>query len=165
MTASESLLGIISYLTQRHGGELIDKGIIDISSSSLFDDDPQSALANVADLTSPSSFCSQNGSVQWVCWDFRALRVRLTNYTVWSADLKSWAIQGSVDGENWTEIDRQTDSQAFKSRSRRSDGRMASFAVTRSAEFRFVRLTQSESHKRTGGLVLHAVAFFGTLLE
>jgi hypothetical protein len=40
--------------------------------------------------------------------------VRPTDYTIWAQYLKSWAIEGSVDSESWTEIDRQTDSSDFK---------------------------------------------------
>jgi hypothetical protein len=66
-----------------------------------------------------------------------------------------------VDGSSWTEFDRQTDNQDFK------DGEQtASFAVSNAADFRFIRLTQTDrNHQRADDLHLAAVEFFGTLVE
>jgi hypothetical protein len=52
-----------------------------ITSKSVLNDDPEYALTNVPDLTSESRFGSKNGPGQWVCWDFRQMRVRPTHYT------------------------------------------------------------------------------------
>jgi hypothetical protein len=51
---------------------------------------------------------------QWVCWDFREIRVHPTHYTIETVWLKSWVVAGSLDGESWTEIHPQTDNQDFK---------------------------------------------------
>jgi hypothetical protein len=43
---------------------------------------------------------------------------------------------------------------------------MASYALSKSAEFRFIRLTQTgENRHNIGDLRINAVEFFGTLLE
>jgi hypothetical protein len=78
------------------------------------------------------------------------MRVRLTGYTIRASDVKSWFVEGSVDGESWMEIDRETD----------QDAGIASFVLSNSLECRFVRLTitDSGSYRR-----LYAVEFFGTL--
>jgi hypothetical protein len=160
MKESKSLDGIISYLTQKHGGNVHEKGIVTITSKSVSNDDPKYAPKNVADLTSDSSFMSKNEPGQWICWDFGEMRIRPTHYTIRTQYLKSWVVEGSLDGRSWTEIDRQTDNQHFKKLNR------ASFAVSNPAEFRFIRLTQTG--KRTYGddyLSLQAVEFFGTLSE
>jgi hypothetical protein len=124
-------------------------------------DDPKYAPKNVADLTSDSNFCSKNEPGQWVCWDFGEMRVRPTHYTIKTLRLKSWVVEGSLDGRSWTEIDRQTDNQDFE------DGwNTASFTVSKPAEFRFIRLTQTDkNHVGDNCLVLFAVEFFGTLSE
>jgi hypothetical protein len=153
---AKSLDGIISYLTKKHGGNVQEKGIVTITSKSC----PYNDLKNVADLTSDAKFCSKNEPGQWVCWDFGEMRVRPTHYTIKGAWLKSWVVEGSLDGSSWTEIDRQTDNQDF------CDWNTASFAVSKPAEFRFIRLTQTDkNHRGYDWLILRAVEFFGTLSE
>jgi hypothetical protein len=142
-----------------------EKGIVTITSKSV--DNPIFSLNNVADLTSRTSFWSKDEPGQWVCWDFGEMRVRVTHYTVRALRLKSWVVEGSLDGDGWffsgtwTEIDRQTDNQDFK------DWNTASFALSKPVEFRFIRLTQTAKRRDWGDdkLVLDAVEFFGTLSE
>jgi hypothetical protein len=161
MKEAKSLEGIISSLTKKHGGNVQEKGIVTITSKSVADDNPKYAPKNVADLTSDSSFASKDEPGQWVCWDFREMRVRPTHYTIRTYWLKSWVVEGSLDGSSWTEIGRQTNNQDF------TDvlGNSASFAVS-TAEFRFIRLTQTDkNHNGRDYLILYAVEFFGTLSE
>jgi hypothetical protein len=88
------------------------------------------------------------------------MRVRPTHYTVTAAWLKSWVVEGSLDGESWAEIDRQTNNQDFEYWS------PAWFAVSNPAECRFIRLTQTDkNHRGNDVLNLYAVEFFRTLSE
>jgi hypothetical protein len=165
--------GIIAYLTKKHGGNVHEKGIVRITSKSV-SDDPKYALTNVAHLTSGASFFeSQNEPGQWVCWDFHEMRVRPTHYTIRAWYLKSWVVEGSLGARSWfpggavqwTEIDRQTDNQDFYSENP-SLARTASFAVSKPAEFRFIRPTQTDkNHYGYDYPRLSAVEFFGTLSE
>jgi hypothetical protein len=159
---AESVEGIIFYLTQKHGGNVHEKEILTITSKSVLNDSPGMALRNVADLTSYSYFQSKNAPGQWICWDFHEMRVRPAHYTIQSCDLKRWVVESSLNGEAWTEIDRKTD---FKDNWTWHIG-MASFAVSNSAECRFIRLTQT-GKTDTGKDILDIQAFevFGTLLE
>jgi hypothetical protein len=153
--------GIISYLTEKHGGNVHDEGIVTITSKSVHDDDPKYAVWNVADLTSTDSiFYSKDEPGQWVRWDFHEMRVRPTHYTVKSYAMRSWVIESSLDGEAWTEIDRKTDNKDFK------DGLgTASFAVSNSAECRFIRLTQTgKNYYGNDCLYIDGFEVFGTLL-
>jgi hypothetical protein len=153
----ESLDGIISYLTRKHGGNVHNKGIVTITPKSVYSDDRKVAPRNITDFTSDSWFYSANAPGQWICCDFREMLVRPTHYTIKSQYLKSWTVESSLDGEAWTEIDRRTDSDDF---------RTASFAVSKSAECRFIRLTQiAKNHGSTDFLTISALEFFGTLLE
>jgi hypothetical protein len=61
----KSLDGIISYLTRKHGGNVHGKGIVAITSKSVFNDDSWCALRNVADLISDSVFRSKCEPGQW----------------------------------------------------------------------------------------------------
>jgi hypothetical protein len=163
---ARSLDGITSYLTRKHGGNVHDKGIVTITSKSVISD-PNYAdarlgdLRNVADLTPRSWFWSKNEPGQWVCWDFHEMRLCPTHYTIYCYDLKSWVVESSLDGRAWTRIDWKTDSQDFK-----GGCAMASFAVSKSTECRFIRLTQTGKDD-VGGDYLYFYAFevFGTLLE
>jgi hypothetical protein len=115
---------------------------------------------NMADPTPLAFFMSRNAPGQWVCWDFVELRIRPTHYTIWASRLRSWVLEGSVDGEIWKEIHRQTNSSHFKM------GTMASFPVSNQMGCRFIRLTQTgQDSDREDFLGLHAVEFFGTLWE
>jgi hypothetical protein len=161
MKSSQSLDGIISYLTKKHGGNVQENGIVAITASSASSGDPDYDLRSMADLDCASYFASKNEPGQWVCWDFRAMRVRPTHYAIRAWHPKSWVVEGLLDGSKWTAIDRKTDNQNFK-----NNWTVASFAVSKPAEFRFLRLTQTgRSHTGNDALLLSAVEFFGTLFE
>jgi hypothetical protein len=185
MKKRKSLDGIIlGYLTKKHSGNVHEKGIITITSKSILNDDPRFALKNVADLGS-GDFRSKNDPWQWVCWDFREMRVRLTHYTICAGCyIKSWIVEGSLDGSSWTEIDRQTENQDFKLRKATdtvtgwdwddkasfavpgATGFFSFFSAAKLPEFRFIRLTQtSQTHDGTDYLILRGLEFFGTLSQ
>jgi hypothetical protein len=158
---ARSIEGIISYLTEKHGGNVHDKGIVTITSKSIADEDRgDENFSDLADLPSYWGFQSKNEPDQWVCWDFHESRIRPTHYTIRSSSVKSWVVESSLDGLNWTEIDRKTDNSDFEPHG------MASFAVSKSAECRFIRLTHTGKNQR-GSNYLHIYAFeiFGALLE
>jgi hypothetical protein len=160
MKDAKSLDGIISRLTKNHAGNVHEKRIVAITSKSVHRN-PVYALKNVVDLTTESRFISLEAPGEWIHWDFGLRRVRPTHYTMKGGILKSWVIEGSVDGKNWTALDQKTDSQEF-----RLDGNKASFDFPKPGDFRFLRLTQTDkNHQGKDILVLRAVEFFGTLLE
>jgi hypothetical protein len=162
MKAAKSLDGIISYLTKKHGGNVHQTETVTITSKSVYGDGPEAASENVADLASDWDFSSNFGPDEWICWDFGKSRVLLTHYTIRCWLLKSWIVEGSGDGDRWTEIDRRTDTLDFKGNTRQT----ASFAVSKPIECRFIRLTTTDKrHDGNLRLVLAAVEFFGTLTE
>jgi hypothetical protein len=167
MREADSLEGIIAYLTKKHEGNVHEKGIITITSKSV-SDDPTEALPRVADLTSRKCAGSTPDEPgQWLCWDFREMRVRPAHYTMRAVNLKSWVLEASLDAENWWEIDRKANSQVFKvGFSEAASWRTVSFAVSKSAECRFIRLTPTDKNTwGTNELCLMAVEFFETLSE
>jgi hypothetical protein len=87
------------------------------------------------------------------------MRIRPTHYIIEACWLKSWVVEGSLDGKSWTEIDRQTDNEDFRL------GGTGSFAISTPAECRFIRLTQADNHIGNNVRILHVVEFFGTLTE
>jgi hypothetical protein len=161
LKADKSLDGVISYLTKQHGGNVHDKGIVTITSKSIFDESRWS-LRNVADLSTDLWFWSKDEPGQWICWDFHEMGIRPTNYTIRARWLKSWVVEGSVDHLTWVEIDRKTENDDFMND---VDPKIASFAVTHSVECRFLRLTQIDNGPTRDPLCLWAVEFFGRMCE
>jgi hypothetical protein len=91
------LEGIISYLTQKHGGNVHDKGIVTTTSKSMCYNKPNWSARNLTELKSSSVFMSAHEPGEWVCWDFHELQVRPTHYTINCYDLKSWVVESSLD--------------------------------------------------------------------
>jgi hypothetical protein len=90
------------------------------------------------------------------------MRIRPAHYTIKTAWLRSWVVESSLDFVNWTEIDLKTDNEDFKP----LVPKKASFSVQKSAECRFIRLTQTGT--RLNGddcLSICATESFGTILE
>jgi hypothetical protein len=152
------LNGIISYLTQKYGGNVHEKQIIQISSKS-FAPEPWLHLRSVATLVLLLGFASEPGPDQWVCWDFHELRICPTQYAVDPWELNSWVVESSLDGEYWTEIDRRIDQHC----PRRG---IASFEIADPLEARFIRLSIVPSLDHPDAtLQLRRVEFFGTVFE
>jgi hypothetical protein len=91
-------------LTAKCSGNIHDRGVVEITASTVFGTDyPQ----NVAAIGTYSSFWSEDEPGQWICFDFKTLRIEPTHYTTWNhhrgeKHLKSWAIEGSDNGSSWT---------------------------------------------------------------
>jgi hypothetical protein len=113
-----------------------------------------------------SEFHSEDELSQWICWDFKTLRIEPTHYTIqtygggpnWS-HLKSWAVEGSDDGSSWTEIHRRENNSDL-------NGRRAvkTFAVSRAGSFRRICLRQTgPNHAGNNHLVLDAFELFGAV--
>jgi hypothetical protein len=89
------------------------------------------------------------------------MRIRPTHSTISLLSLQSWVVEISLDGVAWTEIDRKTDKDDFK-----SGWGEASFAVSKSAECRFIRLSEiGKNHSGNDSLRIRAFEFFGTLFS
>jgi hypothetical protein len=56
---------------------------------------------------------------------------------VTSNHLRSWMLEGSMDGQSWQELDRQENNTVLN-----SQGATATFSISRSSEIQMVRLRQ-----------------------
>jgi hypothetical protein len=160
--------GIISYLTKRYGGHVIDRNIVSITASSI--PYPQThPLRYVADFDNQSYFATQNEANSWICYDFKNMQIKVTHYSIRSRrdgngdHLRSWTLEGSEDGLRWVKIDDRT-----KDTSLNSQGAISSFSISESfqSEFRMIRLLQTG--KNSSGhdcLLVNAIEFFGVLKE
>lgn len=154
-TGPNSLDGIISSLTRQVGGNIHELGLITITSHSLMFDEgpPRYGLKNLANLSSPSWMWSKGGPSEWICWDFREVKVRPSHYTIAGQALQSWILEGSEDGTNWTHLDEQSEIRNFIEGTART-----SFPIANNVDCRFIRLQQRGS---TASLCLQGVEFFG----
>jgi hypothetical protein len=157
------LCGIISYLTSQHGGNVSDRGIVNVSWSTAYSS--SYSAKNAVDLLSTSYFQSLNQPNQWLCYDFKNRKIRPTHYSIHANSsnhwLRSWIFEGSIDGSIWTELDRRTDDQSTN-----SNHPIGTFSISNPCECQFVRLRQTGvSACGYHYLILHAMEIFGDLVE
>jgi hypothetical protein len=142
MNSVRPLDGILSHLSQKHGGNVHDKGIVTITSSSVISTDPQYSAKNLADVNKGCIFSSKNEVNQWVQLDFHYIRVNPIRYSLQSHNcpsncfhLKSWVIEGSIDGSGWTKLERRTNNNDLN-----GPLLISSFSLSRSIDYRLIRL-------------------------
>jgi hypothetical protein len=172
--SSGSLDGIIAYLTDQCGGNVHDRDVVLVKSSMSL---TANAAKNIADLAENSCFSSMSRGREddilhtrnnWICYDFKDRRVIVTHYTLRSnhtggvndANLKSWAIDVSVDGNIWIQIDHKQSNNELNAKNV-----ARTFEVAKRGEIaRFVRLVNiGRNHYGNDRLVLSAFELFGTL--
>jgi hypothetical protein len=155
------LNGIIRYLTKSTGGNLSDRGLVDVTSSSVNRDRvPKHAI----DLDAENDFCSKNLPGQWICLEFKRHRVQTSHYSMRSfnyptgyAHPKSWVIEGSHDNQSWMELDRRFNNDQL-------NGQLltATFHVAKSEFYRYIRLRQTDAnHYGSHWLIISAFELFG----
>jgi hypothetical protein len=157
--------GIIAYLSRRHGGNVHDKGIANVSASSIYG---YTMAKNAVDLANHQQnfFHSLNSPDQWLCYDFKERRIQLTKYSIAAHTngycfLRSWIVEGSEDGSSWTVLDERKSSEEAN-----SDHPIATFSVKSQSTSRFIRLRQTgQNSGDSDSLVLHGFEVFGWLLE
>jgi hypothetical protein len=156
-------------LTSQVGGNVHEKGVVNITSSS--DYDSSYGCWNVADHGSDNIWNSQNIADSWICFEFKRHSVSLKNYTLKSYNgsqgshhPREWVVEGSKDGSTWDNLG----SQNTEELNGPSIVKTFNCSSAKSSEFfRFVRLRQTGrnclSSREYHYFVLQAVEFFGTL--
>jgi len=156
--------GIFSYLTSKHGGNVHDKGIVSVTQSSTYSN---LYAKNCVDLNSDSYSETESQPNQWISFDFKEMKVRVTNYSIRAAHVqgcsnpKSWVIEVCDDGKSWEEVDRQGENQYLN-----GENFSHTFNISNPRFCRFLRLRQISSHQSGSGfLVLRHFELFGSLRE
>ena len=164
MVPVDPLNGIIAHLTRECGGNVHEKGFVEVTASS-FDggEDPKYAV----DLGTNSDFCSHAEPNSWIRYDFKGRRVAPTSYSIRTHDgpgyPRSWVLEVSNDASDgsWKVVDRRENNEDLKAK-----------YVTRNFPisdppgegFRFVRLRQTgKNHTGNDGLRITSLEVFGTL--
>jgi hypothetical protein len=159
---AKSLVGIITHLTNKCGGNVCNKGLVRITASSSYSGN----VANIADLATDSAFRTGNAPGQWICWEFRDAMIRPTHYTIRSYLLRSWVVETSVDEENWERFDYQKENAAFKSGWNTASFARSGFHMESPGKCRFIRLSiAGKTHSGDDFLELRAFEIFGALFE
>ena len=164
----EPLNGIIAYMTRKYGGNLHNLKIVTASASGYLG---ENFPANAISLAADTVFLSSPVPNSWLSYDFGERLVCPTNYTIRSwfrgrvgaANLKSWVIEGSLDGETWDILDRRKDDNHLNDRNA-----IGSFDISPKPErtYRFIRLRQTDkTHSGEDNIQLCSFEIFGTLFE
>jgi hypothetical protein len=138
--------GIIAYLTSKCGGNVHDRGVVDVTAISI----GSGAAQNVADLQDRSLILQSKSteSNPWVCYDFKNLQVTPTHYAVLSYPCdpgvyhpKSWYLEGSYDGTTWTVLHECSNNTDLNGKNL-----IGQYAVSKSMKCRLIRIRQTEHH-------------------
>jgi hypothetical protein len=164
--------GIIAHLSTECGGNVHDRSVVEVTSSQACDG---CQAKNAVDLRERSYFYSVSRAKEediphtrnnWICIDFKERRVVATHYAIRSyggtpCHLKSWVVEASEDGQNWTQIDHREQDQELNGAKV-----LRTFRVTEARPCRFLRLVQiGRNHRGDDCLCVSAWEMFGSLLE
>jgi hypothetical protein len=132
------------------------RGVVQITASSN-----SSVAPIVVDFgVKETSFISEDKPGERICFDFKTLRIEPAHYTIKSASLKSWAVEGSDYGAVWMEIDRGENNSDFIGRDA-----VKTFAVSRSGSFGRICLRQTgPNHCGSNCLALEVFELFGRIV-
>lgn len=161
--------GIIHHLTELCGGNVSEKGVVDITSSST------SEFNNVAkyavDLDEKNYFASSNTPNQWLKFDFKDWKIHPNGYSIRSrynsssCNPQNWCIEVSNTGndDEWKIIDSRKNVTTLQ-----NSNATGSFEINEKLNdsFRFIRLRQTgKSTDNYDYLIISAIEFFGTLIK
>ena len=172
--SEDQFKGIIHYLTEKCGGNVSDKGVVAVTSSSICSDkgkDQDVFLPrNAVDFNDKSkNFVSRDLPDSWLLYDFKERKVRPTNYSIRSRanikchNPKNWVIEGSNSGSHgdWEILDTQVDVSVL-------DGLdlVHTFDVKSDSDesFRFLRIRQNgKNHSGQNYFIICALEYYGYL--
>jgi hypothetical protein len=166
IVGSHSMDGIIQFLSRECQGNVHRLGIVDITASSVY---LQYEASNAADIGVDSYFASENRPDQWICYAFKNRRVRVTDYSIQSQfnagvgqlQPRHWVLEGSDDGNLWTELDRQQGDSSLN-----GPNRVSTFHLMRQTVVRIIRLRQiGVNHSGSNYFVIGGFELFGTLFQ
>ena len=155
--------GIIQKLTNVCEGNVIEKEAVSVTSSSLFNPSKY-PLINV--VQEDGDWASGSNGDGWLKFDFKENRVLINSYSLrsnskyWSAQPKSWKVEGSNDDQTWETLDEQTDNELLHGPLREEV-----FKCKETQEYKYIRI--SGTGKNWYGsmcLPINRVEFFGRLV-
>jgi hypothetical protein len=154
--------GILNYFTKECGGNIHQKGIVNITSSG----DERNKCWEVANHGWNDGWASSNVPNSWICFDFKEKPVLLQHYTLKSHNWDThfpiqWVIEGSNDGNTWKVLDNRNTRDLCGT----SLVKTYECSTSKSNEFfRFIRMKQTgKASDNDDYLILTNIEFFGLL--
>ena len=156
--------GVLWVLSQKCGGNVHEKGIVNITSSTTDYNQPY----DVANEDWNDYWYSKEESYPWLCVDFKDMSFKPTNYTLRTfncgpgySHIKTWVLEGSNDGNNWTLLDSQTNCNLM-------NNKRATIVFNCNSDTSYhklrIKMTGRNHHNGTY-MCLSGIDFFGTLKE
>ena len=158
----DPLNGIIAELTRQCGGNVHEKGLVEVTASSVSSNSYQAK--NAVELGTDSFFQSNSEPTPWICYDFKRQRVTPTSYSIRTVACccpRSWALEVSNDGEKWEAVDTRNNNEDLN-----AEYVTHNFAISAPprGSFRFIRLRQTgKNHNGNDYLAITSLEVFGTL--
>jgi hypothetical protein len=119
-------------------------------------------MKHAVDQNIGTHFHANNNDNEWICFDFKERMIEPSHYLVCSGwnELKSWTVEGSLDGKSWTVLDEKKGNSDVK-----SDQSSHTFPGLRSPAVRMIRLTQTgPTHNGAKWLMLRRFEVFGAII-
>jgi hypothetical protein len=155
---------LIHHLTKVCGGNVCERGIVDITCSSTV----RNKCCQVADHDWNDYWYTNGVANSWIQFDFKNRCVSLAHSTLKSGGsgyhLLEWTVAGSRDGVSWDPIDCRKTQELNDNYITKTFTLSASMSGTRF--YRYIRLTQTG--KNSSGcdfLMLAVVEFFGRMAD
>ena len=162
--------GIINYLSNKCHGNVHQKGIVNVTASSIHNSYMPHHIVDLKNYY--NYFHSQNQPNSWIQYDFIDYKVRPTAYSIRTRhdygrghnQPKNWCIEGSNDKINWTVLDLQSDINFLDGTNKSHTFKIAKDLDEKEC-YRYLRyrLTGVETQGNYK-LVLSALEFFGSLI-
>jgi hypothetical protein len=100
--------GLIAHLTDLCGGNVHEHGVVTISCSST----QRNKCQNVVNYAWTDYWYTGSSPNNWIQFDFKDRIILMTHYALKSDGhgahhLVEWIVQGSMDGDSWTDLDRR----------------------------------------------------------
>ena len=157
--SSNPFNGIIAHLNQQAGGNVHQKGVVNITSSS----DNHNKCYNLVDYGWNSYWFSNNSPNSWVMFDFKEKKVSLSSYSLKSDGngyhhLLQWKLEGSNDGSSWTCLDSRNTQDLNR------NYRVKNYSTNNHDSYRYIRITMTGKNSGSYDYFrLSQIEFFGTL--
>jgi len=159
---SELFSGIFDGLSKKLGRNLADSSDVDVTASSYSNTSiPKNVMKNDS-----SRWSSNNLPNSWIQFDFKQRKVSITSYSM-NDDykVKSWKVEGSIDGSTFEIIDNKVDTTHFQNITRNFNDPSAqkNFPVQPNNKYyRYIRITStSKNWNNNDYFLLYRVELFG----
>lgn len=160
---SNDLRGVFSYIRD-HSNISEDVAV----TQSSFGGGDVNCLLNIESKS--GSYSTQNSQNSWICFEFKKHRIIPKNYTIQNYNglynPRSWVIEASDDGSEWTKIDEQNDCENLKGREKIHTFTIPKMNVKNKVYgFKFIRICYTNQNWNNDyRLKLRSIEFYGSLI-